>query len=194
MASYRIDASNLYLNEINNRNVMRQLTKKFGVGVTDEELQFYADRTTLNLMNQFLIHSFFTKYFKNPDSVNALSDESRNKLFVYLKRYLQLKDMPIIAQVVTADVKGKFKENSIKNGKFIEKITTSDVWKQIIEEKFKYIKEINTKEDILIKKLSTIINSSFIIIDENTELNGQSMDSIGLDQIIDEFLKFLVII
>lgn len=194
MASYRIDASNLYLNEINNRNVMRQLTKKFGVGITDEELQFYADRTTLNLMNQFLIHSFFTKYFKNPDSVNALSDESRNKLFVYLKRYLQLKDMPIIAQVVTADVKGKFKENSIKNGKFIEKITTSDVWKQIIEEKFKYIKEINTKEDILIKKLSTIINSSFIIIDENTELNGQSMDSIGLDQIIDEFLKFLVII
>lgn len=194
MASYRIDESNLFLNEINNRNVMREMDKKFGVGITKEELNFYAERTTLNLMNQFLIHSFFTKYFKNPDSVNSLSDEDRNKLFVYLKRYLQLKGMPIMAQVVTADVQGKFKENVIKNGKFVNKITSSDVWKQIIEEKFKYVRQVNVKEDLLIKKLSTIINSSFIIIDENEELNGQKMDNISLDKIINEFLKFLVIV
>ena len=69
--------------------------------------------------------------------------------------------MVILPQLCTATMRGKFKENMIKNSKFTEKFQTSDVYQQIVKTKFRYVSAINPKEDILIKRLSTIINSDF---------------------------------
>ena len=102
--------------------------------------------------------------------------------------------MVILPQLVTAVVRGRFKENMIKNTRFQEKYESSDVYKNVIEGKFRYIQEIAPKENPIQKKLSTIINSSFILVDYDPEINGRVLTDVPIDTVMDEYYTFLSII
>jgi hypothetical protein len=111
-----------------------------------------------------------------------------------MKKYLQYMGMIIIPQLCTAKVRGKYKENTIKNSKFIEKIETSDQWNNIIQKKFTYVEELNQKDNILLKKFSTFINSQFEFVDYNGPDDGLIYEDVDQDRIIYEFSTFLSII
>ena len=111
-----------------------------------------------------------------------------------LKKYLQASNMVLLPQLVTATVRGRFKENMIKNTRFQEKYESSDVYKNVVEKKFRYISEIAPKENPIQKKLSTIINSTFTLVDYDEELNGRILTDIPVDTIMDEYYTFLSII
>lgn len=195
MLVYRIDESNLILNDVNNQWVMKNIRKnKFKFDIPEEDLKFYIENCSLNSMNQFFLQSFYAKYFRSSSALYSINKEDTIKLLIYEKMYLQSKGFAIIPQLCTAVVKGKYNDNLIRNSKFIEKLQSSTAYQRIIKKKFKYILDLDTKEDIIIKKLSTIINSSFMIVDTNPEFNGQCINDINNDIIIDEFLTFLTII
>jgi hypothetical protein len=115
-------------------------------------------------------------------------------LLIYLKKYLQLRGMTILPQLCTAKVRGKFKDNSIKNSKFIEKIDTSSIYINSVLPKFRYIKELNPKEDLIKKRWSAFINSTFEFVDFNPEINGIVYDDVDVDLIIHELSLFFSII
>lgn len=195
MSIYRIDESNQLINDVNNRNVIREIVKRFNIGeITPEEFDFYKTHCKINSMTQMLLHAFYSRFFCNSTAIYSLTIDETIKLMIIMKKYLCLRGMTLLPQICTAVVRGKFKENLIKNSKFIEKFENSSVYQNIIHTKFRYIHDLNPKEDPIIKRLSTIINSSFELVDTDPQINGMIIDDMPMDRIIDEFLIFLSII
>jgi hypothetical protein len=194
MSIYRIDESNAMINDVNAKKVIHTIEEKFNIEIPDDEFKFYYNNIKINTITQLFLHAFYSRYFKNSYAIYNLNKIETIRLLIYMKKYFQLRGMNLIAQVITARVKGRFKDNSIKNSKFIEKLQTSSVYTNIIKTKFRYIQELNPKEDLIIKKLSTIINSSFEFTDYNECINSIVYDDVNVDIIIDEFLLFLSII
>ena len=195
MSIYRIDESNQLINDVNNRNVMQMILRRFsGCEISEEEFQFYKENCKINSLTKMFLNSFYARFFQSSTAIYTLTLDETICLLIILKKYLSARGMTILPQICTAKVKGKFKENLIKNSRFIEKFRTSSVYQNIIHDKFKYIYDLNPKEDPNVKTLSTIINSSFELVDPDPEINGMNIDDMPMDKIIDEFLVFLSII
>jgi hypothetical protein len=194
MSTYRIDESNMLINEVNNQQALEDIYQRFKVKITDEEFNFYYDNCKFNPLTQLFLHSFYSRFFKNTNAIYSINKKETVKLLIILKKYLQLKGMSLLPQICTANVKGRFKENIIKNSKFIEKFQSSSVYQNIIKSKFKYVYDLSPKKELIIKRLSTIINSTFILVDPDSEINGIEYTDVNIDRIIDEYLQFLSII
>lgn len=197
MAAYKIDESNSIINDTNTERVMALLlehAKVLHVDVDSEEFQFYYDNMRFTEVSDTLFHEFYSKYFHDVYATYGLSRRDRVLLQLYMKKYFERSQMPIIAQMCTAKVRGKYKENIVKNAKFIEKMSSHPVYEQILSTKFKYLRELDQKVDPILKKLSGIINCTFEFVDFDPEINGMVMDDVDIDQIIQEFLLFLTLI
>lgn len=195
MSVYKIDESNVMIDGVNNKKIVKKIEDDFNINISDDEFNFYMDNIKINSITESLVHSFYSRRFKDTNAIYGLTRAQTVKLIIYMKKYLQLRGMVILPQICTAKVKGRFKENSIKNTKFIEKFESSSVYQNIIAPKFKYISELESdKEHAIVKKLSAIINSTFEFVDFDPEINGYEYTDINIDIIIDEFLLFLSII
>lgn len=194
MSVYRIDESNALINEVNTNKVLKTLRKRFNVGFEEGELEFYYDNIRISPITNLLLESFYSRFFHDPNAALNLDRPAIIELIVRLKKYLLLRGMVILPQLCTAKVRGKYRENTIKNSKFNEKVTTSNAWNDIIEEKYTYIKELSTKDDILLKKFSILINCQYEFVDFNGPDNGIIFEDLDQDQLIAEFSLFLSII
>lgn len=195
MSIYRIDESNQLINDVNNRNVMADIIRRFDVGeISLDEFEFYKENCKINSLTQMLLHAFYSRFFQNSSAIYTLTLDDTIHLLIIMKRYLIARGMTLLPQICTAKVRGRFKENLIKNSKFTKEFESTSVYQNIIHDKFKYIHDLNSKEDPIIKRLSTIINSSFELVDPDSEINGLIIDDMPMDKIIDEFLVFLSII
>ena len=194
MSIYRIDESNQIINDVNNELVLKQIYERFEFDIPQEELDFYYENCKINNLMQYFLHTFYSGFFHSSTAIQTITRRDTIKLLVILKKYLQAARMVILPQLVTAVVRGRFKENMIKNTRFQEKYESSDVYKSVIEGKFRYIQEIAPKENPIQKKLSTIINSSFILVDYDPEINGRVLTDVPIDTVMDEYYTFLSII
>lgn len=189
----RVDESNQLINETNTKQVMAEIAQRYHINIDEEEFDFYFQNMKFNSLTQTILHAFFSKYFNDTNAIRLLDKKNAVELAIYLKKFLQLRGMIILPQIVTAKVKGKFKDTCIKNTKFLEKFTTSSVYQHIISEKYRYIKELNLKEDPIVKMLSTMLNSSFEFVDMDPEVNGKTCDNINPDMMVNELMLFLSI-
>lgn len=194
MSIYRIDESNQMINDVNNELVLKQIYDRFDFSIPDDELEFYYTHCKINNLMQYFLHTFYSGFFHSSTAIQTISRRDTIKLLVILKKYLQASNMVLLPQLVTATVRGRFKENMIKNTRFQEKYESSDVYKNVVEKKFRYISEIAPKENPIQKKLSTIINSTFTLVDYDEEINGRILTDIPVDTIMDEYYTFLSII
>ena len=194
MAVYQIDESNAIINEVNIKMVMQLIRNKFPFHIRQKEYDFYYGNVKPNEISQMLLHDFFSKYFDCADSIYLISLDETITLMLLAKKYLQLKGLSVIPQLYTALIQGKYKDNPIKNTKFIEKITSSDVWKSIIVPKYRYIKELEGNYDSLLRKYSIIVNATFTVVDFDPEIDGMSCSNIDVDLLVDEVSFFLSII
>lgn len=194
MSIYRIDESNQMINDVNSELVLKQIYDRFDFDIPDDELEFYYTHCKINNLMQYFLHTFYSGFFHSSTAIQTISRRDTIKLLVILKKYLQASNMVLLPQLVTATVRGRFKENMIKNTRFQEKYESSDVYKNVVEKKFRYISEIAPKENPIQKKLSTIINSTFTLVDYDEEINGRILTDIPVDTIMDEYYTFLSII
>lgn len=193
MMVYRIDESNALINEVNTDRVVQDIRKRFNVQFSQEEYDFYQKNVVITPVTKLFLESFYNKFFHDSNAILGLDRFTIIELLIYMKKYLQYRGMVIIPQLCTAKVRGKYKENTIKNSKFLEKIKTSSSWKNIIQKRYTYIHELS-KEDYIIKKFSTLINSQFEFIDFYGPDDGMIYEDIDQDRIIAEFSLFLTII
>ncbi len=198
MASYRIDESNVLLSEANAERAFYMIHNMINVDVTDEEYDFYKENCALNYLTERFMHSFYSKYFDDTNAIYTLSKSDSIVLLILMKKFLIAHGMRVLPLLITSKVNGKFKENIIRNRKFIEKYQTTSVYRNILEPKFKYARMVSIEDDNT-KLLSTIINSSFTIVDwdpllccpsTNHDVILNDVDSIDDDIIIDEFSRF----
>lgn len=193
MAVYQVDESNAIINEVNNELVLKKIQKKFPFHITKEEYDFYYKNVKPNEISQMLLHDFYSKFFDSADSIYLVPLEDTIVLMLLAKKYFQLKGLTILPQLYTAQIQGKYKDSPIKNTKFIEKITSSDVWNNILIPKYRYIEELEGNYDTILRKYSAIVNSTFTVVDFDPEINGLSCNDIDVDIIVDEVSFFLSI-
>ena len=195
MSIYKNDETNAFISEYNLADVYESLHYRFNIPINDKEFKFYYDNVKINSVSQQLLHSFYSRFFNDSTAIELVTREQAIWLLIILKKFLTLKGMVILPQICTAIVKGKFKENTIKNRRFNEKLETSSVFINSIKEKFKYVDEaLNGKDSTIKRRLSTIINSSFTLVDFNPEIDGKIVEEIDEDMLIYEFSTFLSII
>ena len=193
MAASRIDEANQLIAETNSEQVMAMIEKRFNFPIPEEEFNFYFENMKMNHLHQQLLHTFYSKYFNDTNAIQLLDKSTAIRLIIYLKHYLQLRGMQALPQILTATVRGKFKDTCIKNVKFMERFTQSSVYQHIISTKYRYLKELNLKEDPIVKMLSTMINSKFIFVDTDPELNGRVWDDVDVDLVVSDLMLFLSI-
>lgn len=194
MTVYRVDESNVLINDVNTSQVLSSVRKRFNAPIEPEELKYYQKHMLINPVSELLLRAFYNKFFHDPDATLNLDRDIIIELIVRMKKFMLYSGLVLLPQLCTAKMRGKYKENTIKNSKFHEKIKTMDCWNSVIEKKFTYIKEINPKDDILMKKFSTLINCQFEFIDYNGPDDGKIYDDVDTDLIIYEFSRFLSII
>lgn len=193
MATYQVDESNMLINSVNTRQVLKKINERFNIPVSDEELEFYNKKCKWNTISEFFLHSFYSPIFHDSYAIYNIPRKDTIRLLIILKKYLQLKGLSILPQICTARPKGRFKDNMIKNNKFAEMCNT-DCWDEIIDTKFRYVTELGQKEDPRFKILSTIINSTFELVDPDERIDGLIFDEIRMEVAIHEFGLFLSII
>ena len=195
MASYNRDASSIMISDVNRKTVMADIRKAFAAfDITQEELDFYMEHCRLNEINLFLLNTFYAGWFKDSYATLSVNRQDTIYLLLAMKKYLEYHKMPILAQIMTSTISGKYKVNIIKNSKFLERITASNVYQRIIADKFEYVNELDPKENPIIRYLSAIINCEFEFVDMNPVINGTLMQDIANDEMATEFLTFLSII
>ena len=194
MSVYRVDESNALINEVNTREVLESVRKRLNVDIEEGELDFYYKRMRISPITTFILESFYTRFFHDPNASLNIEREVIIELLVRLKKYMLLKQMVLLPQLCTAKVRGKYRENTIKNSKFIEKVKTSNIFNDIIERKYTYINELSGKDDDLLKKFSIFINCQYEFIDYKGPDDGIIYEDIDQDQLIYEFSLFLSII
>lgn len=194
MSIYRIDETNSILTKANSMKVLERIRRDFNIHIDQDEFDFYNENVKLNEISQKLLHMFYSNLFHDSTAIILIPRDDIIFLLITLKKYLQMKGMVLLPQVCTATVRGKFKENVIKNRRFNEKYDESAMHKHQLKEKFKYVEQINPKESHPKKTLSTIINSTFEWVDYNPEINGKVNDDIDMDTIIYEYEMFEMLI
>jgi len=200
MLSYRLDESNVLLSEANAERAFYMINNMINVNISDEEYDFYRDNCNLNYLTERFMHSFYSKYFDDTNAIYSLSRSDTIRLLILMKKFLIAHGMKILPILITSKVNGKFKENIIRNRKFIEKYETTSIYKNIIEPKFRFARMVSNEDDNT-RLLSTIINSAFTIVDwdplmgqpsKNNDIILTDIASIDDDVIIDEFSRFTV--
>ena len=192
MTSYRVDESSVILNATNIEKVYHQLLRQYDVKITQPEFEFYKERVRFNPLSMKILHVFYSRYFNDSTAIQLLTREQSVMLLLILKKYLQLSGQEWLPQLCTAILRGKYKENVIKNCKFVEKYKTSSLYGEI-SEKFKYAREVSD-EDPVITMLSTMINSQFTWVDMNEMIDGEIVDDLPMDPLITEFLEFMYLV
>lgn len=195
MAVYKVDESNVIINDLNTKNVMKSIGQQFNIAFSEEEFKFYYKNVEISPVTDFFLHTFYSKkYFFDSSAIYNLDRKDKITLLIYMKKYLQLKSMVLVAQFCTAKVKGKYKENALKNAKFIELFTTTDIYTSVILPKFKLIDELFPDENLLDKKVSSFINSTFVFVDTDPHVNGFEYENDNIHTIVEELQRYFAII
>jgi hypothetical protein len=171
---------------------IRRWYKAFNI--TEEEFDFYYNNFYPNEINQALFNDFYAGKFKDPYAVSNLNRHDTVYLLICMKKVFQTYKMYHLAQACTGKVFRKYKENVIKNSKFMERVTSSQLYKEIVSKKYSYVMELGLKENPVLKTLASIINSTFTLVDFDDTVNNYKLEHLDQDAIANEYLLFLSII
>lgn len=200
MKTYRVNDGNNIIESANIELALNRIDVRFNsiltaaeTGITDERLDWYNEHIgTINPLAKYFITYFYQKFFGESAFIDLLNRRTTIKLILIMKFFLELKSFKIIPQICTASMVIE-KESAIKNRKFNEKFENSQINQEIMDNKFSYIKEIIGKDDIIKKYVSSIINSTFTLVDESPKINGVVCSNLRQDDVIDEFCQFLLL-
>lgn len=195
MATYKRDESLSMISDVNIKYVMDQLKHWYsGFDISEDEFDFYYNNFHINEISQFLFDNFYAEKFKDPYAVSQLNKNDTVYLVICMKKIFQLYKMYHLAQLCTARLYLKYKENIIKNSKFLESLTASKIYKDIISKKYSNLMELDLKENPIIKPLASMINGAYELVDYDPRINGYRLEHIDQKMISNDYMLFLSII
>ena len=69
MSIYRIDESNMIVNEVNTEEVIKRIEREINIDIEPDEFKFYFDNVQINPVTQTLINSFYSNFFNNAPNI-----------------------------------------------------------------------------------------------------------------------------
>jgi hypothetical protein len=188
MNSNKIDESLIILSDINIKKTIKKLKKQ--IKIDKEEIKYYKRYHKVNKFQVQLVFYFFAKYFGGFRDLNLLTKHQFITLLLILKRRLQIQGAKYLPQILTGNIESKLNTRTIQNTKFLMKIENSSIYQTLINDKFSTLDELN-KSNTILNLLSTILNTTFTIVDfDNHDKLDQKLE-VNADIVSDEFLNYL---
>lgn len=195
MAMYKRDESTAMVADIHSKVIMENLRKKYAAfNISEEEIDFYYDRFYPNEINNWLFENFFAPQFNDAYAVLNINKRDTVFLIICMKKELQRYGLYHLAQLCTAQVFGRYRENLIKNTRFIDEFTSSAMYREIVSKKYSYLMELGLKDNPILKPLFNMINSIYILVDFDPEIDGYKLEHIDRTALASDFLYFLSMI
>lgn len=190
MNSYKIDESLVILSNINIKQTIKKISKSMNIDIPKEEIRYYRDHHKISKTQVQLVYYYYARYFGGYRDLNLLTRKQYLKLLVLLKRKLQFQGLIYLPQILTANVE-KLNRRTIQNAKFLMKIENSAIYQDLVNEKFSTLEELK-KSNLILNLLSTLINTTFTIVDyDHPDKLGEPLEIDNQDILSDEFLTFL---
>lgn len=190
MENSKLDESTVIISHANIDGSMKKILKKMKYEVTEEEIQYYARLHEEDKFQTDLKLNFFAKYYGGFRDLNLINNREHIILMILMKRYLQAYGSYYLPQLLSANVDGKVNKRIIKNNKFLSKIQSSDMYKNLMETKFASLSELD-KEKFILEPLSILLNTKFLRVDyDNPELLGEQIQ-VHQDTLCNEYLNYL---
>ena len=190
MNSNKIDESLIILSEINIKRTIKNIRKQIGVEIDKDEITFYKKCHKINKFHVQLIHYFYAKYFGGYRDLHLITRKQYLTLLILLKRRLQIQGSVYLPQVLSGNIEGRLNTRTIQNTKFLNKLEETSIYQSLIKDKYYILVDLK-KSNIILNLLSTILNSTFTIVDfDHIDKLGEKLE-INHDIISDEFLSFI---
>lgn len=190
MNTYKIDESLVILSDINIKHTIKKIKKSMKIKIPKEEINFYKQHYKISKFQVQLVFYYYAKYFGGYRDLNLITRKQFLQLLILLKRRLQFQGFVYLPQILTGNIE-KFNKRTIQNAKFLNKIENSSIYQTLVNEKFSTLEELK-KSNLILNLLSTIINTTFTIVDyDNPEKLGEPLEIGNPDILSDEFLNFL---
>lgn len=190
MNATKIDENIILLSKINIKKTIKRIKKRMNIELTKEEVNYYMNNYKVNMISKKLVFYYYSKYFGGYRDLNMLNLRLFVKLMILLKKELRLRGNIYLDQIISANIDGRINVRTIHNSKFLEKVQTSAIYTNLIENKYSNLEKAG-KGDIIINLLSSLINTHFTIVDyDNPDLLGEQLE-INLDILSQEFLDFI---
>lgn len=186
----KIDESISILSECNKETVIRKIKEISAVTITDNEVDFYKNYYNFDEFNCNLIRYYYARYFNGYRDLNMLTREQFINLLIVLKRRLQAQDYLFLPQILSGNIKNKINTRTIQNKKFIQKVVTSSLHQQLVNDKFAYILDLKDN-NLILNIISTLLNTHFTYVEyDDPSLLNETIDIIP-DILCEEVLRFL---
>ncbi len=184
--SFKIDEGTIILNRMNIENNIKKLRKAMKFKDFDDAVEYYKEHHKILPLHVQVGNIFVSKV--GCRDLSILNKTQYIQMIVIIKRILQMKGFRYIPQILSANI--KVNKRIIRNKKFISSIETSDMYRNIMNEKYEALVELG-KESIITNLMSTIVSSTYQIVDfENPDKLGVELE-IDSNELLSEFLNYL---
>ena len=195
MQTYKRDESAAMIADVNTSFVMKRIREWYAAfKISDEEFKFYLSNYKPNEISEYLFSNFYAGKFKDPFAVTNLNAEDRVYLLICMKKIFQRYRMPYLAQICTAQVFGKYKKNVIKDIRATEAFVNADGYKEVVCKKFANVLALPVKENPILQMRALLLNSIYILLDFDKQINGYRLEHFDTDAVSSEYLQFLSMI
>lgn len=196
MNNSKFDESFTIMGEINVKQTIKKLKKKYKVEFTVGELDYYIKHLSTNKFQRKLIFNLFGEYFGNINDEYNISRKQFAKLVIILKRMLEMHGCRIIQYILIGDMTINPHAKKLPKKK-INYILNSDIYKRIKKEKYGPTADlILNREQYKFDDLNIILSSTVKLVDyENKDKTGKRINIDGnVDVIIVDYLKLIEMI
>lgn len=185
----KLDESVSIMSDVNIKETIKYIANRMHMKVKKKEIRYYMEHVAVSKFQVQLCHYFYAKEFGGYRDLVFLSKHQYFKLIILLKRRLRAQGMIYLPEILTANIEGRLNARTIRNDKFLSKIKASDLYNEIVENKYSELNE--TGNNTILNILSTLINTKFRVVDyDNPDKLGELIE-VNQDVISDEFLSFV---
>lgn len=190
MNTIKIDESLVILSKINIKKTIKAIKKEMNVEITKEEREFYSKFMRITPIGKTLLFYFYAKYFDGYRDLKSITKKQYIDLMILMKRALQIKGDIYLPQILSAGIDGRINARTIHNSKLIDKIVSSEVYSQILSQKYSALQGME-KSEIIISILSTLLNTQFLYCDYDMRNKLGQEINVDFDILSQEFLDFV---
>lgn len=197
----KIDKGIIVLSEVNIEDTLRRLTNRYGVTISDEEIDYYRRNQKSSDLQTQLIRSIYSKEFMSYRDQYLVPQRASIMLQIILRRKLFTEavcrpghnlDDTKLPYILTGNVSGKVNTRMVRNSKLLAKIEEDSDYQYLVNYKYKELEELHP--GYIKGILSSYIYTKFTYVSyERPELLGVEIEA-PEDQICHELIQFLKMI
>lgn len=188
----KFDESYIIMGNLNIKQVIKVLKKKYDVTFDDDEIQYYLDNLKVDKLQRDMMFDLFGKYFGNIRDEYSITRKQYAKLVIIMKKRLEMHGYVIMQHIISGILQTNPHVKRMPK-KLMLKIVNSDRFLEL-KEKYKSTFDIISTDNALFNNINTLISSNVLLIDyQASENTYKRIDISGnTDLIIDEYLRLII--